>query len=72
MHVGRLDGGSLEFRSTGMLVTATAKPVSEVVRRITVDGNTLSYTLDMAYRDVPITLHLEATLTRVTPLREST
>jgi hypothetical protein len=65
VHQGELVGQTLEFRSTGMLATPTAKPVSEVVRRITVDGDTLSYTLDMAYLEVPLTLHLEATLMRV-------
>ena len=65
VHVGRLTGHTLEFHSTAVLATPTAKPVSEVARRITVEGDTLSYTLDMAYRDVPLTLHLEAVLTRM-------
>jgi hypothetical protein len=66
MHTGRLDGTTLEFHSKAVVATPTAKPVSEVVRRITVQNDTLSYTLDMAFRHVPLTRHLEANLTRVT------
>lgn len=65
IHTGRLEGRTLEFHSKVVATTPTAKPVSQVARRISVEGNTLSYTLDMAYLDVPLTAHLEATLTRV-------
>jgi hypothetical protein len=65
VHVGRQEGRTLDFRSTSVQATATAKAVAEVARRLAVSGDELSYTLDMAYADVPLTLHLEATLTRV-------
>ena len=65
VHAGHLTGQTLEFHSTAVHASPTAKPVSEVARRIAVDGDTLSYTLDMAYREVPLTLHLEATLVRM-------
>lgn len=65
IHTGTLDAGTIEFHSTQVAATPTAKPVSDVVRTITVEGDTLTYTLDMAYRDVPLTLHLEATLSRM-------
>jgi hypothetical protein len=62
---GRSPATTVEFRSTAMGATATAKAVREVVRRIVVAGDTLSYTLDMAYTGVPLTRHLTATLQRV-------
>jgi hypothetical protein len=65
VHDGELIDTTLEFRTTAMGATATAKPVGEVVRRIVVAGDTLSYALDMAYTGVPLTRHLTATLQRV-------
>jgi hypothetical protein len=65
VHSGRQDGPALEFRSSSVQATSTAKAVGEVVRRLSVSGDELSYTLDMAYADVPLMLHLEATLSRV-------
>ena len=64
VHEGELTDTTVEFRSTAMGATATAKAVREVVRRIVVAGDTLSYTLDMAYTGVPLTRHLTATLDR--------
>mgnify|MGYP001823232616 CR=1 FL=1 len=65
LHSGRRDDMMLEFQSIVVGATPTAKPVGEVTRRIVVSGDELSYTLDMAYADVPLTLHLEATLQRI-------
>ena len=65
VHDGELTDTTVEFRSTAMGATATAKSVREVVRRIMVAGDTLSYTVDMAYAGVPLTLHLTAGLQRV-------
>jgi hypothetical protein len=64
VHSGSQDGSALEFRSISVQATPTAKSVGEVARRLRVSGDELSYTLDMAYADVPLTLHLEATLMR--------
>lgn len=64
VHGGELTGTTLVFESTAMGATVTAKPVEQVVRRISGSGETLSYTLDMAYAEVPLTLHLTATLHR--------
>jgi len=61
VHRGVLERSSIEFRSISVQASPTAKAVSRVVRRLTVVGDTLSYTLDMAYADVALTLHLEAT-----------
>ncbi len=65
VHDGELTATTVEFQSTAMAATATAKAVREVVRRIVVAADTLSYTLDMAYAGVPLTLHLTAALQRV-------
>ncbi|MBT8166069.1 MAG: FABP family protein [Acidimicrobiia bacterium] len=65
VHGGELTGTTLVFESTTVGATETAKAVERVVRRITGAGETLSYTLDMAYAGVPLTVHLAATLYRV-------
>lgn len=64
IHRGSLEGTSLEFHSIAVHASPTAKAVSEVVRRLSVFDDALSYTLDMAYADVGLTLHLEAMLPR--------
>lgn len=64
VHTGSLNAQTLIFSSQSVTASPTAKAVAEVARRVTVEGDALSYTLDMAYRDVPLTLHLEATLYR--------
>ena len=65
VHRGELVDRTIEFRSTVIEATKTAKPVRDVVRRLVGEGDALSYTLDMAYAEVPLTLHLTATLQRV-------
>jgi hypothetical protein len=61
---GTFDGRVGEVRSTGVLLSASAKDVTALVRRFELDGDTLSYTLDMAAVGVPLTHHLRATLRR--------
>ncbi len=65
IHRGVLEGTSVEFRSLTVQSSPTAKAVREVVRRLTVDDDALRYILDMAYDEVSLTLHLEATLRRM-------
>jgi hypothetical protein len=66
VHRGVLTGTGLEFRSLTVEASPTAKAVGTVVRRLSAtEDDALSYTLDMAYADVPLTLHLEARLERV-------
>ena len=57
-------GVSLHLRSTDVTRTPTAKQVDTVERTITVEGDTLHYTLLMGAVGEPHQLHLTATLHR--------
>jgi hypothetical protein len=65
-HEGTVDGTSLELTAVTVVTTGTAKDVTEVVRKITVDAEagSLSYTVDMAAVGQPLQHHLAATLHR--------
>jgi len=56
-------GFSAELRSR-VVNAATAKTVDETIRRIRLDGDTLTTSFDMAAVGVPMTRHLSAVLTR--------
>ena len=62
---GELEGTTLFLRSTGVNRTATGSPVTEIERRYRLEGDDLSYELDMATDDVARTFHVRATLRKV-------
>lgn len=64
-HHGRIAGSCIDFEPTGIVLTPTAVEVKEVRRHVQVDGDELSYRLDMAAVGRPLTFHLEARLHRV-------
>lgn len=61
---GPLSGTGIDFASTTMALTTTGSPVTELRRRMEVQGNVLRYELHMAMRDVPLTRHLTGELRR--------
>jgi hypothetical protein len=61
---GHLDGGRIELHSTTMARTATAKEVQALHRHFVLDGDRLSYTVDMAAVGQPLQHHLAAELRR--------
>ncbi len=63
-HIGDVDGTTVSLRSTLVGRTETAVEVTEVERRIRVEGDRLSYRLSMAAVGQPLQLHLDATLER--------
>jgi hypothetical protein len=64
---GTLSGTVVDVASTAVTFTTTGSPVTEVRRRMEANGDVLTYRLDMAMRDVELTRHLQAELTRVRP-----
>ncbi len=64
---GRIDGNELTFSTDPGHVarTATGLEVTGLRRRYVIDGDSLTYTLDMATTATPMTEHLRAELRRV-------
>ncbi len=65
VHTGRLNGTTIDLRTTGVALTPTAKEVVGVGRRLEVDGRVLHYRLDMEAVGEAYQFHLEAELHRV-------
>jgi hypothetical protein len=61
---GTLHGTVVALASTGVARTASAKEVTGLARHLAVDGDVLTYQLDMAAVGQPGQVHLEATLRR--------
>lgn len=64
-HRGKVTDSRIEFEQTGLALTPTAVEVKEVRRIIEVNGNRMTYRLDMAAVGQPLVVHLEATVERV-------
>lgn len=64
---GVLDGTAFAIESSAVGRTRTGSAVWAVRRRYRVQGDELSYELDMEMDRVPMSRHLRATLTRVGP-----
>lgn len=54
----------LEVASTSVLLTGTGSGVTDLRRRLEVDGDVLSYELHMAMREIPLTSHVRSRLLR--------
>jgi hypothetical protein len=65
IHAGPVRGTSIEFETHDVGLSPTAKDIRAVRRSIRVEGDTLSYVLDMAAVGHDLQFHLEATLQRV-------
>jgi hypothetical protein len=55
---------SLEVATTAVALTSTGSPVTELRRRIAVDGDVLTYELEMATAEVPLVSHIRSRLVR--------
>jgi len=64
---GTVSGSVVDVASTSVTFTRTGSPVTELRRRMEATDGVLTYRLDMAMRDVELTRHLVAELTRVRP-----
>ena len=62
---GTVSGLALDVASTAVAFSMTGSPATELRRKIRVDGDTLSYELEMATTDVPRQFHVRGTLRRI-------
>lgn len=62
---GRVDGGRITLRSRALAPTATARRVEALARTFEVDGDVLTYEVEMAFAEHDLQPHLAARLERV-------
>lgn len=65
VHTGDMQGNRIDFRTSLVGLSPTAVDISQVERRIEVDGHTMRYRLGLAAVGQPIQVHLEAELVRM-------
>ena len=61
---GLVDGPTVSVSSTAITLTSTGSPVTDLRRRIHVDGDILTYELHMATSEVPLMSHIRSRLVR--------
>jgi hypothetical protein len=61
---GTVRDGVLDVASSSVGVSGTASEVTELRRRLEVDGDVLTYELHMAMREIPLTSHIRSRLAR--------
>lgn len=64
LGIGRVTGSSIEVHSERFVEAPTAKTIDKAVRRFSVDGDVLSYEVDMEFGGHSLQHHLRAALTR--------
>ena len=67
VHTGEVDSGRVCFRSAAVERSPTSVEVTQVIRRIQVEGGVMRYRLEMAAVGKPLQVHLEAELFRDPP-----
>jgi hypothetical protein len=67
---GSVTANAIDVASTTVAITGTGSPVTELRRRLELEGDVLRYELEMAMRAVPLTRHLKGELKRATPVGE--
>ena len=65
VHAGEVQGNRVCFRTSLVGLSSTAAEVSQVGRRLEVEGDTMRYRLTMEAVGQPMQFHLEAELARV-------
>ena len=63
---GRVEGTRIEVQSTTLASTSTANKVEAVTRVFELDGERLTYEVEMAFGDEPLQNHLSSSLERAT------
>jgi len=61
---GVVGDGMLEVASTSVSLTGTGSGVTDLRRRLEVDGDVLSYELHMAMHEIPLISHVRSRLSR--------
>ena len=61
---GTVGDGVLEVASTSISLSGTGSEVTDLRRRLEVDGDVLTYELHMAMREIPLASHVRSRLSR--------
>jgi len=67
MSHGRVHGTDMDLTSTAMGRTPSGEPVTGVARRYRIVGDQMTYEIDMAMEQTPMSRHLTGTLRRIAP-----